>query len=101
MGRLFACVLLVAACGDNLVSDPNLKPNGFDDPSVIVGPAVQRLVPAVCSSVSWSMTPTARTVELAVASAHGVTSIFATPAERQLHPPINDNYIAPSVCLFE
>jgi hypothetical protein len=79
MGRLFACVLLVAACGDNLVSDPNLKPNGFDDPSVIVGPAVQRLVPAVCSSVSWSMTPTARTVELAVASAHGVTSIFATP----------------------
>ena len=24
-----------------------------------------------------------------------------THAERQLHPPINDNYIAPSVSLFE
>jgi len=80
MGRLFACVLLVAACGDNLVSDPSLKANGFDNPNAITsGTTAVRLGPAVCSAASWSVTPTAKAVELAVASAHGVTSIFTIP----------------------
>ena len=81
MGRLFACVLLVAACGDNLVSDPSdpsLKTTGFEH-STVSGTTAQRLVPAVCSSDSWSVTPPARAVELAVASAHGVTSVFTIP----------------------
>jgi hypothetical protein len=72
----------MAACGDNLVSDPSqdpsLKTTGFDHASAAGGTA-ERLVPAVCSSASWSVTPPAKAVELAVASSHGVTSIFTIP----------------------
>jgi hypothetical protein len=82
MGRLFACVLFIAACGDNLISDPSqdpsLKATGFDH-SMASGTTVEHLVPAVCSSSSWSVKPPAKAVELAVASAHGVTSIFTIP----------------------
>jgi hypothetical protein len=83
MGRLFACVLFIAACGDNLISDPSqdpsLKATGLDPTSITNGAPAQRLVPAVCSSDSWSVTPTAKAVELAVASSHGVTSVFTIP----------------------
>ena len=80
MGRLFACVLLVAACGDNVVVDPSpaetLATHGVNGGSVTVA----RYVPSVCAVNNWSVPFATPSVDVAITSEHGVTSLLTAPA---------------------
>src|SRR5450432_86956 len=79
MGRLFAWVLFVAACGDNMIVDPSPAETHADGLNG-VNVTVARYVPSVCAVNNWSMPFATPSVDVAIASESGVTSLLNVPA---------------------
>jgi hypothetical protein len=80
MGRLFACVLFVAACGDNLIVDPSSSKTVTNFGGESVTTPTAHYVPAVCGTSSWSLPfPNTPSVDVAIASEREQTSVLVTP----------------------
>ena len=81
MGRLFAVILVLAACSDSQpVVGTNAPTAGDNGPPASVGTPTPRLEPSVCSARSWTGAPIpALDADLAIAGDVTHVAIVATP----------------------
>ncbi|CAN5222742.1 hypothetical protein BH11MYX1_BH11MYX1_26230 [soil metagenome] len=82
MGRLSAFLFLIAACGDNMagLEAPDPLHAALDPSGLLTEQPTARLTPTVCGVAEWSVPAGAdRSLDMSVASAHGIASIVAVP----------------------
>jgi hypothetical protein len=82
MGRLSACLFLIAACGDSATGTEAADPlHAPLDPSGLLTPQPSaRLTPSVCGVAEWSVPAGANpALDVSVASTRGLTAIVAVP----------------------